>query len=78
MKKCMMFIIAMMVVCGLAFAMGSTSAKEKAYGDCLVNVPKLCGGSKSVNWSDPVEAKKFTDCTAPKYAECYRIYKQGV
>ena len=76
MKKLLMVAV-MLMVSSSAFASGSTSAKEKAYGDCLVNAPKLCGGSKNVNWSDPVEAKKFQDCTQPKYQECYRVYKQG-
>lgn len=71
------FLILGLLVCSSAFASGSTNAKDKAYGDCLVNAPKLCGEAKNVNWKDPVDAKRFTDCTQPKYAECYRVYTQG-
>ena len=77
MKKIMAVFAVLMVMSGSAFAGGSTNAKDKAYADCLVNAPKVCGGSKNVNWSDPVESKKFTDCTQEKNKECYRVYTQG-
>lgn len=77
MKKILAVMAVLMTVAGLAFAGGSTNAKDKVYADCLVNVPKVCGGAQNVNWSDPVESQKFRDCTQPKYQECYRVFTQG-
>lgn len=65
------FLIALLMVCSSVFAGGSTNKKDKIYADCLVNVPKVCGGASNVDWENPIEAKKFRDCTAIGYKKCY-------
>lgn len=77
MKKTMAVLAVLMIVSSSAFAGGSTNAKDKAYADCLVNAPKLCGGSSNVNWNNQGEVDAFKSCTEPKYKECYRVYLQG-
>lgn len=64
-------------VSAVAFASGSTSAKEKAYGDCVVKAPKVCGGAENVDWSNPEQAAKFRECTSVEYKKCYDAYVSG-
>jgi hypothetical protein len=76
MKKTMLFLIALAIVSTQAFAMAKkpASPKDKAYGNCLVAAPGVCGGSQSVDWSNPEAAQKFKDCTKAEQAKCWAIF----
>lgn len=70
--KTLTFLIISMTLCSLAFAGGKVTKKDKEYGNCLVNSPKVCGGYSSSMTAD--EYKAFKDCTANENKKCYDSY----
>lgn len=56
-----------------AFAGGSVNKKDKAYGDCLVNAPKLCGGWAAAA-GNPEKEAAFRKCTETENMKCYKEY----
>lgn len=66
------FLVLGLLVCSSAFAMGSVSKKDKEYGDCVVNSPKVCGGYKAGMTQE--EYKAFQACTSAEQKKCYEAF----
>lgn len=64
--------LAMILVCSMAYAGGSVNKKDKVYGNCIVNSPKVCGGYKST--FTPEEYDAFKKCTQDENLKCYKEY----
>lgn len=72
MNKVMLIVLITSLVTSTAFAGGSVSAKDRAFGDCQVNAPKKCGGYRANMTKE--EYTSFQACTDKEGKECWVIY----
>ena len=82
MKRAMMMLVALMMVSGSAFAMGSSfKPQSKAYQNCLGDAFNTCYAQASAStafpqpfYGTPEGNQFFTACKTPKEAVCVQKY----
>lgn len=75
MKKILMVLVVLGVFTTSVFAMGKGATKEeKAFGNCQIEAPKICGGYRSDMTKDEYAA--YQKCTSVEWAKCWAVFKK--